>query len=36
MGNAGAVEASAGEGGAISAVVTLPPLSTVMLELASE
>jgi 1,4-alpha-glucan branching enzyme len=36
MGNAGAVEARAGGGGAISAVVTLPPLSTVMLELAAE
>ena len=34
MGNAGAVEARAGEGGAVSAVVTLPPLSTIMLELA--
>jgi hypothetical protein len=30
------VEASAGEGGAISAVMTVPPLSTVMLELASK
>ncbi len=36
MGNAGAVEASAGEGGVVSATVTLPPLSTVMFELASE
>jgi 1,4-alpha-glucan branching enzyme len=36
MGNAGAVEARAGGGGAISAIVTLPPLSTVMLELAAE
>jgi 1,4-alpha-glucan branching enzyme len=36
MGNAGGVEARAGGGGAISAVMTLPPLSTVMLELAAE
>ena len=36
MGNAGAVEAATGEGGATMAVVTLPPLSTVMFELVSE
>jgi 1,4-alpha-glucan branching enzyme len=36
MGNAGAVEAHAGGNGEISAAVTLPPLSTVMFELASD
>ncbi|HEY6630937.1 MAG TPA: 1,4-alpha-glucan branching protein GlgB [Rhizobiaceae bacterium] len=36
MGNAGLVQAATGEGGATTAIVTLPPLSTIMLELASE
>jgi 1,4-alpha-glucan branching enzyme len=36
MGNGGAVEARTGDGGAIFAEITLPPLATVMLELASE
>ena len=36
MGNKGAVEAKAAEGGAVAASVTLPPLSTVMLELVPE
>jgi len=36
MGNGGAVEARSGDGGAIFAEITLPPLATVMLELASE
>jgi len=36
MGNGGVVEARTGDGGAIFAEITLPPLATVMLELASE
>src|SRR5690606_1407674 len=36
MGNSGAVLAEADSGGAVSAAVTLPPLSTVMLELTTD